>query len=478
MRTITLLFILFTLSTSSSSADIVDLDQSFFFKDTTIFGNRILYIRKVSVLPDNTLLALIDVEKNNVFFSTYLVKLLANGDIDNSFLNQEVYSTFVVQPDNKIITVLPTNSTVSLVRLHADGRIDNSFQNYSFGAFQWVSADFKVLSDNSLLVGWDGALSRLSQDGTTVTRIKYFGDHRTYRPTIFFINSDNEGIYYRVKGGYQYNLPGHRTDSWTVNALGRMDQYLNHMYSVDLESQAGGGAYNVLPFYSRLYFFGGVKQQRKVLDTNNNTMYGIACTFDPPNNGFDTLFNIPKHTISGFDKNENPYSAIPFNGKIILVGSFKWYNGFPVNNIIRIERNGTLDRTFITGQGPDSSINAIYEGLYNSLFVVGNFKSYNGVPRRFIAKLKGDKQRFQYEWYNNLTIKPNPATDLCTIDNIPFGYSVRITDVIGSTIRTYPPAQQTSILSIDTRAMSSGIYFIYIQDTDGNVMSKTLSVEH
>ena len=476
MKILGLLCILFCFYTIPSLAINLNLDESFCFKDTMFLGNKIIGIERVHVLSDNTLLASISVSSSIPYDRLcYLVKLLANGEIDNNFFYQKIVGSgaFDLQSDNRIITVIPSNNSFTIVRLHENGTIDNSFSYYYLGCK--YTSDIKVLGDNTILVGVSGSLLKLSENGTNTSRLAYYGEGFYHSPQITFGKSDNEDIYYTVNGEETIYGPGHRTYTRTYKSIERMDKDFN--ISRVRNAHPSEGTPKALVHGSRLFLFGNIVQLRKVSAVYNDYMYGIFCFFNNPDGAVcDTLFNIPTLTQKGFDG--IPYDAIPYNGKIVLVGGFKHYNGFPVNSIVRIEKNGDLDRTFNPGIGPDGYIQNICEGLDNSIFVWGDFKTYNGVPRRYIAKLNGDKQRFQYEWFNNLTIRPNPANDICTIDNIPIGYSVRITDVVGSTIITFPPAHQTSTKLIDTKEMSSGMYFIYIQDTDGHIITKPLVVEH
>ncbi|KAF5045184.1 hypothetical protein DSECCO2_483880 [anaerobic digester metagenome] len=83
-------------------------------------------------------------------------------------------------------------------------------------------------------------------------------------------------------------------------------------------------------------------------------------------------------------------SAIQSDGKIIIGGSFTSYNGSPMNQIARLNADGTLDGTFNPGTGPDSVIYSIKIQGDGKILIGGMFNSYNGIARSRIARLNAD----------------------------------------------------------------------------------------
>lgn len=99
----------------------------------------------------------------------------------------------------------------------------------------------------------------------------------------------------------------------------------------------------------------------------------------------DTTF----HT--GVGTNNNIRSIVIQNdGKIIIGGFFITYDGVSCNRIIRLNNNGSIDTTFNTGIGPNSAVNAIALQSNQKINIVGEFSSYNGIPRKYIARLNTD----------------------------------------------------------------------------------------
>lgn len=78
------------------------------------------------------------------------------------------------------------------------------------------------------------------------------------------------------------------------------------------------------------------------------------------------------------------------DGKIIISGSFTSFNGTPINNLARLNTDGSLDTTFNTGTGTNSSIQALKVLNDDKILIGGAFSSYNGVTTTSIARLNSD----------------------------------------------------------------------------------------
>jgi uncharacterized delta-60 repeat protein len=92
---------------------------------------------------------------------------------------------------------------------------------------------------------------------------------------------------------------------------------------------------------------------------------------------------------SGF--NGSPTNMeIQNDGKIILVGTFSTYNGNVVGTLVRLNTDGSIDNSFITGSGPNNATYNVDIQSDNKLIIMGTFTSYNGVPKSRIARLNND----------------------------------------------------------------------------------------
>lgn len=75
------------------------------------------------------------------------------------------------------------------------------------------------------------------------------------------------------------------------------------------------------------------------------------------------------------------------DGKILVGGNFSTYNGISANKIIRLNTNGSLDTSFVTGIGFDNIVYNIAVQSDNKILIGGNFLSYNGSVAKRIIRL-------------------------------------------------------------------------------------------
>jgi uncharacterized delta-60 repeat protein len=79
--------------------------------------------------------------------------------------------------------------------------------------------------------------------------------------------------------------------------------------------------------------------------------------------------------------------VIQQDGKFIIAGDFNSFNGVPRKHIARLNSNGTLDTTFNPLASANSSITTLFLQPDGKVVIGGNFTSFNGVPRNYIARL-------------------------------------------------------------------------------------------
>lgn len=79
--------------------------------------------------------------------------------------------------------------------------------------------------------------------------------------------------------------------------------------------------------------------------------------------------------------------GIQNDGKIIAAGHFISYNGSSINRIIRLFENGNRDNSFQVGTGFDNIIYCTAIQPDGKIIVGGDFTTFNGVSRNFIARL-------------------------------------------------------------------------------------------
>ncbi len=85
------------------------------------------------------------------------------------------------------------------------------------------------------------------------------------------------------------------------------------------------------------------------------------------------------------------------NNETLIAGDFSSYNGstynntHPINNIALIATNGALDQSFAPNSGADNGpINAVASSPGNQFVIGGNFTSFNGMSRYYVARVNAD----------------------------------------------------------------------------------------
>lgn len=147
---------------------------------------------------------------------------------------------------------------------------------------------------------------------------------------------------------------------------------------------------SALSYYN--FFVNGISKQNTTsteFSTNellNNDKIWTQLYSIPLNRGYiDSSFEVGV----GFDTIVQTM-AIQSDGKIIVAGDFTYYNGIPVNRIVRLNTNGSIDDTFSIGDGFDNSVRTIAIQSDGKILVGGYFTTYNGDTNKRIIRLNSD----------------------------------------------------------------------------------------
>ncbi|MBI4664679.1 MAG: PQQ-binding-like beta-propeller repeat protein [Verrucomicrobia bacterium] len=268
---------------------------------------------------------------------------LVNGDgrplFPGAFSSNHPGQVIAVQTDGKVLVSgyltgnFQSGLTTQLIRLKSDGSLDNSFNPSFDGTVQTLAfqADGKVIVGGRFRKA-NGALhsgiTRLNADGTL---------DLTFNP--------------RVGGAIPWVFAAAIQTDGKVLIGGRFT-------SVD------GVAGN---YIARL-----------------NTNGSLDTSFDP------NLANPAAVRPDELDLQANgPVAAVASlaSGKVLIGGFFKGDR----NRVAVLHSNGSLDRGFDPGSGPDDAVLSIAVRSDGKIVVVGSFTHINGVPRNRVALLIGEK---------------------------------------------------------------------------------------
>lgn len=115
---------------------------------------------------------------------------------------------------------------------------------------------------------------------------------------------------------------------------------------------------------------------------NNNTVNNIVRINS--DGSYDNTF------IPEIENDPNIFKIIPLpNGKILAgIGYFGLDQ--PLNAIIRLNANGSNDDSFLTGRGTNNHVHSVVVQPDGKILIGGWFTSYNGVTRNYITRLNSD----------------------------------------------------------------------------------------
>ena len=313
-------------------------------------------------------------------------RLMSDGTLDTTFhapvLSQEPSYTRTIEvlqqwPDGRIFiggafVSVDGTSANNVALLNADGSLDASF-NTPYG-FNNVVMALSVLADGSVVVNgvfngidgtptntynqlFSGSVARLTPEGevdTAFTPYGAFGLHPSQA-----IQPDGK----IVVGAFRIAR---------LNADGTLDAafpngplpYNDLIY--DIEVQPDGK----ILLCGHLSGFGGVSSQGLVRLNDDGTV--------------DASLNVG----TGFPMTTNVQSmALQPDGRIVLAGGFTSYNGTPVNYFCRVMPDGALDTSFHIGTGPNSTTRLVELFPDGRILVGGSFTYFNGAPAKTLVLL-------------------------------------------------------------------------------------------
>ena len=320
----------------------------------------------------------------NGFSINHIARLNTDGSLDATFntgagVNNAVNS-IAIQNDGKIIIggqFISYNGYQRnyIARINPDGSIDPTF-NTGAGANSYVYTT-AIQSDGRIIIGgqfttYNGTtrnhIARLNADGTIdATFNPGTGANNVINTTD--IQSDGKII---IGGQFTFYNETPRNRISRLNADGTIDPTFN----------TGTGAINsivttAIQSDSKIIIGGGFSSFNGVT-INRIARLNIDGTLDP-------TFNPGMGANNWIEK-----ICIQSDGKIIIVGGFTYFNGTPRNRIARLNADGTIDATFNPGTGANNMVNTTALQSDGRIIIGGDFTSYNGTQKKYIARLKAD----------------------------------------------------------------------------------------
>ncbi len=371
-------------------------------------------VRKLVVQPDGKVL----VSGN---FSTYqnrqqlsLTRLNADGSTDTSFRRVEGFEVFTVNdmavlPDGKILVggyfprlrtqVSQSVEIFQVLRLHADGSLDTDFDA------------------GSLTSGFVSTLALLPNGKIVVGGRFTVGSEETQKHRIVRLNADG-GLDESFDSGVVFGPDESSGSLGLVECLtlspdgkiligGSFETYnglsapgiarIHPDGSLDMTFNAGSGITGGV---------GGILDI-KITPTGQILIGGSFTKYNGTTRNYIALIEAdgslsPSFNSLGFQAE----GALGFvhallirpDGKILVGGKFKTYNGVDRGNIALLAPNGLLDNSFASGPGftnPEiiswsTSVQSLALTAQGNIIAGGNFFNYHETRRRNIAQLSAD----------------------------------------------------------------------------------------
>ena len=331
-------------------------------------------------------------------FTTYngvslnrIARLNTDGSVDTSFaigtgLSHTVHPTWIyalaLQSDGKILVGGQFNTyngvtTTNIIRLNTDGSLDTTFTPTGTG-FDSSIYTIVIQSDGKILVGGEF----LNYNGTSCIRhIERLNSDGTLDSTFLSTNTgaDNRVRSISLQSDGKVIIAG---DFTTYNGINRgYIARLNSDGTLDTSFLNTGAGANDLTFST------GIQSDGKILLGGRFTSYNGTAINDivriNTDGSMDSTFASGLRGII-----DSVYAIlIQSDGKIVLGGQFSLYNGVSRNCIVRVSSSGSLDTTFLnTGTGVSGDANArvmslLLQSSTNYIFATGHFTGYNGFSR-------------------------------------------------------------------------------------------------
>ncbi len=361
------------------------------------------FVRALALQPDGRILLAGGFDAYNGTPRINIARVLTNGVLDATF-NPRLGSdgpirTLAVQPDGKILIGGDFNSydgtNVNFIaRLNVDGSLDTSF---------------------NVGTGFDGPINSIAVTGQPIE-----------------IDQTESG------GPAEDHFPidtGSKSGTITIN------------YD-----------FGVNPDTMRIYY-GGVNGGTVIYNSGIIASNGVVTISYPPP-------GVPAtSTLIEIVMNENNVIGIPdgvarwfYHVRIepdqdprpVVGGDFTSYNGVPINNIVRLNTDGTLDRTFDPGSGANDRVYSVVK-QGNEVIIAGDFRTVNLQERRGVARLNED---------GSLDQLYDPGTGF---DNSVFSITIQPTGkaVFGGPFRSFNQTRRVGIArlnldgSLDTSFMDT-----------------------
>lgn len=443
-----------------------------------------------------------------------IVKLLSNGNKDNSFTNicrgfDGDANIIRFQNDGKIIIAGHFHSydginRNKILRLNQDGSLDTSFNVNTSAFIDEVNSplDIKIQNDGKIIVGSitkyyngyaGGALVRLNSDGSidssfnslTFPNYGYSGscstlaiqpDGKILAGGLLYLNTATGKQLLRLNSDATEDSSFQFTNPLTsvrkialqpngkIIVLGDLDssrrKIIRLLTNGDIDS-----SFNLAPsllFYNNYLTFDLLPDGKMLITSDSSSLQKHAISRINSDGSLDTSFNFT--TINYyFNSNENANLVLP-DGKI-LIAVAKNYNS---KGIIKLNSNGSIDTTFDVNPGfaltyfylnnlITDKITQIVQQQDGKILLAGKFRFFNNEIERSILRVNDTSlSDSNFTFDDTLLLYPNPAKNYLNFQKVDENSNYRIYSNLGQLIDSGKIENNT----ISIMTIPNGSYFI------------------
>lgn len=343
-------------------------------------GSSYVNVIEQDLVNDNLLIGGSFNSYNN-FSINNLVCLNPSGDINSDFLGVNgVVSDIKTEGSGSSLRYLVggsfttyyndtlTFSIKSLFKLKSDGTLDTTFTGVGVPSTGTIKT-ILPLSSGKILIGGDftGGIKRLNSDGSNDTT--FTGLTSGFDGVVNIIRE--EPITGKIIVGGDFTT----YNGSTANKIVKLDSVgsIDNSYSNGFDFQVYDIVYRTT---TKLLIVG------EFLSFDSNYYNRIIAINE--DGTLDTTFDVG----TGFDSVAKTIS-VANDGKVFIGGEFNTYNGIEVNQLVKLNSDGTLDTDFKTGYGFSNltSINEVKSYSTDEIYVCGNFTTYNANIHRNLIKM-------------------------------------------------------------------------------------------
>lgn len=337
----------------------------------------------IAVQPDNKILIAGNFSDYDGTPANHLVRLNTNGNIDATLNTGSGFNSYcpslALQPNGKIIvggffTSFNGDVVKRIQRINADGSIDFTF-NSAIGSEYRIDKSI-VLSNDQIIIG--GSFKKYNNYNINyLARLNPDGDLDL---TFNFLQSGLDGPVYKmeIQADGKLLVFGYFTSYNGLPCPNLIRLNINGSLDGSFTAQNIPGQVNAITLQpdNKILIIGSFNSYAGF---NRNKIVRLNT-----NGTIDATFN-PGTGIQG-----SPYSCdVQPNGKILIAGAISQYDGTNVNNIVRVNSNGTIDATFSIVFNDTWFISTVKQHLGNKILIAGSGNQLAGATA-IIKRLNDD----------------------------------------------------------------------------------------